>query len=132
MRPLLFFIVLQELMDEVDVANHISLRLWYLDDGCFVGPGSTVVSLLESVSSKGPAYGLEVNMLKCEVFWPHGDPLFAEFPPTIEQVALTKAGAELLGSPVWGSEHFFRDCFSRRIQKNWDCQQICKTLNILR
>ena len=58
-------------------------------------------------------------MSKCEVFWPSGDPSFAEFPSTIERVALikAKAGAELMGSPVWGSEHFFRDCFSKRLKK---------------
>ena len=55
-------------------------------------------------------------------------PSFPEFPSSIERVALTKGGAELLGSPVWGSEQFFQDCFSKCIEKIWQCQQELQSL----
>ena len=89
-------------MDEIGAQEGISMNLWYLDDGSFVGQRSTIASMLEMVRSKGPSYGLQLNMSKCEVFWSTGDPTFPEFPPTIERVAQTNGGAELLGSPVWG------------------------------
>ena len=126
--PLLFSLVLSELMDEIGQTNDVSFQVWYLGDGSFVGQRSAVASLLELVKSKGPDYGLEINMSKCEVFWPSGDPSFPEFPLSIERVALTKGGAELLGSPVWGSEQFFQDCFSKRIEKIWQCQQELQSL----
>ena len=97
------------------------MNLWYLDDGSFVGQRSTIASMLDMVRSKGPSYVLQLNMSKCEVFWPTGDPTFPEFPSTIERVAQTNEGAELLGSPVWGSNDFFQNCFSKRIDKIWEC-----------
>ena len=62
-------------------------------------------------------------MSKCEVFWPTEDPTFPEFPSAIERVAQTNGGAKLLGSPVWGSNDVFQNCFSKRIDKIWECQQ---------
>ena len=114
--PLLFSLVILELMDEIGAQEGIFMNLWYLDDGSFVGQRSTIASMLEMVRSKGPSYGLQLNMSKCEVFWPTGDPTFPEFPSTIERVAQTNGGAELLGSPVWGSNDFFQNCFSKRIR----------------
>ena len=99
------------------------MNLWYLDDGSFVGQRYTIASMLEIVTSKGPSYGLQLNMFKCEVFWPTGDPTFPEFPSTIERVAQTNGGAELLGSLVWGSNDFFHNGFSKRIDNIWECQQ---------
>ena len=104
------------------------MNLWYLDDRSFVGQRSTIASMLEIVRSKGPSYGLQLNMSKCEDFWPTGDPTFPEFPSTIERVAQTNGGAELLGSPVWGSNDFFKNCFSKRIDKIWECQQNLQSL----
>ena len=68
--PLLFSLVLSELMDEIGQTNDVPFQVWYLDDGSFVGQRSAVASLLELVKSKSPDYGLEINMSKCEVFWP--------------------------------------------------------------
>ena len=102
--------------------------MWSLDDGSFVGKRSSIASLLELMRSTGPSYGMLVNMSKCEVFWPCGDPTFPEFPSTIERVAQTKGGAELLGSPVWGSEKFFQACFSKKIKKIWECQETLPSL----
>ena len=104
------------------------MNLWYLDDGSFVGQRSTIASMLEMVRSKEPSYGLHLNISKCEVFWPTEDPTFPEFPSTMERVAQTNGGAELLGSPVWGSNDFFKNCFSKRIDKIWECQQNLQSL----
>ncbi len=98
--PLLFSLVILELMDKIGAQEEISMNLWYLDDGSFVGQRSTIASMLEMVRLKGPSYGLQLNMSKCDVFWPTEDPTFPEFPSTIERIDQTNGGVELLGSPV--------------------------------
>ena len=128
MGPLLFSLVILELMNEIVAQEEISMNLWYLDDGFFVGQRSTIASRLEMVRSKDPSYGLQLSMSKCEVFWPTGDPKFPQFLPTIKRVAQTNGGAELLGSPVRGWNDFFQNCFSKRIDKIWECRQNLQSL----
>ena len=75
------------------------------------------------MKSKGPKYGLQLNMSKCEIFWSSGDQSFPKFPSDVEQVVDTKGGADFLGSPLWGSEDFFNTSLSTRINKIWESQQ---------
>ena len=42
-----------------------------------------------------------MNPRKCELFWPSGDQLFHEFNESILRLYVS-----LLGSPLWGIEHF--------------------------
>ena len=53
-----------------------------------------------------------MNLSKCELFWPSGDS-FPEFSSDIKRVS----GLELLGSPLWGDDSFFKDFLSSRIDK---------------
>ena len=53
--------------------------------------------LLSHFISRGPEFGLHLNLSKCELFWPSGDS-FPEFPSDIKQFD----GLELLGSAFWG------------------------------
>ena len=46
------------------------------------------------MKSKGPRYGLHLNMSKCEIFWPSGNQSFPEFPSELERVVNTKGGAD--------------------------------------
>ncbi|XP_062512057.1 uncharacterized protein LOC134187899 [Corticium candelabrum] len=121
--PLLFSLVILDLVDEIGPLNDINLKLWYLDDGNFVGHRCKVASLLEQMKSKGSRYGLQLNMSKCEIFWPSGNQSFPEFPSDVERVVDTKGGADFLGSPLWGSEVFFNTSLSTRIDKIWESQQ---------
>ena len=121
--PLLFPLVILELVDEIGPLNDINLKLWYLDDGNFVGHRCKVASLLEQMKSKGPKYGLQLNMSKCEIFSPSGDQSFPKFPSDVERVVDTKGGADFLGSPLWRSENFFNTSLSTRIDKIWESQQ---------
>ena len=45
------------------------LSSWYLDDGTFIGPQSSITTLLTLFSQDGPAFGLYLNLAKCEIFW---------------------------------------------------------------
>jgi len=79
-------------------------HFWYLDDGTFVGNQSSLQTLLSHFVSRGPGFGLHLNLSKWENFWPSGDVSFPDFPPDIKQVD----GLELLESPLWGPDAFFR------------------------
>ena len=106
--PLLFRLVVLELLDEID--NQISdlrLQIWYLDDGTFIGTRSSIASQLDSLQSTGPKYGLYLNLNNCEVFWPSGDQNFPEIPLQVQRVMEVEGGADLLGSPIYGSEQYY-------------------------
>ena len=105
--PLLFSLVVLELMDSIDPPQELLLQLWYLDDGSFVGPRTAISDLLTQISKNGPKFGLHLNMKKCEVFWPSGDQLFSKFPVEVRRVRDKHGGVELLGSPVWGITDFY-------------------------
>ena len=63
-------------------------------------------------TTREPDFGLHLNLSKCELFWPSGNPTF-KFPSDIRRVN----GLELLGSPLWGDENFFHEFLSSRLDK---------------
>ena len=81
--PLLFSLVVMELIDELGPIPEIALQLWCLDDGTFIGSRSAVSSLLKNLQSAGTPFGLHLNMSKCEVFRPSGNQCFPEFPTVL-------------------------------------------------
>ena len=78
--PLLFSLVILELIDDLGHFPDLSLQLWYLDDGTLVGTRSSLSNFLELVKSKGLSFGLHLNVARCEVFWPSGDQFFSDHP----------------------------------------------------
>ena len=118
--PLLFSLLILELLDDMGPTPDINLKVWYLDNGTFVGPRSSLVSFLDVL--KGPTIGLSVNIRKCEILWPSGDQLFSEFAPDITRTGQISGGIQLLGSPVYGSDSFFMDSVGRRVDKVLNCQ----------
>ena len=113
----MFSLTVLELLDDVGFTPDLNLQIWYLDDGTIVGLRSAVSSLLDRLLVKGPSYGLLLNLQKCEVFWPSGDPSFPEFPDGVQRAQDISGGAELLGSPVFGPDSFFDDSFGKKIDK---------------
>ena len=63
-------------------------------------------------ATRGPEFGLHLNLTKCELFWPSGD-FFPNLPTDIKRVT----SSELLGSPLWGDDIFFNDFLSSRMDK---------------
>ena len=98
--PLLSLVVL-DFVRSAGLYNSACLSLWYLDDGTFIGPRSSLGALLPSFSEDEPAFGLHLNLAKCEVFWPSGDTTFPEFPVAVRRVGVISGGVELLGCPLW-------------------------------
>ena len=89
----------------------------------FVGHRWKVASLLYQIKSKGPKYGLQLSMSKCETFWLSGDHFFPKFPSDAERVVKTKGGVDFLGSPLCGSEEIFNTNLSTPIYKILKSQQ---------
>ena len=115
--PLLFPLVILELIDAIGDIPGIQLQMWYLNcDGCFVVTRDAISSLLSALQSKGPDFGLHLNLSKCEVFWPSGDQSFSEIPPQVQRTLEMVDGVELLGSPVFSTERFFQSPFNKRIE----------------
>ena len=77
--PLLFSLVVLELVDKIGQIDGIALSVWYLDDGTFIGKRSAILSFLDKLISIGPDLGLHLNLSKCEICWPTGDQSFSEF-----------------------------------------------------
>jgi len=120
--PLLFSLVLLEVLDEVGGLDTLGLCVWYLDDGTVVGPRPLIRQFLDRLLAIGPKYGLFVKMGKTELYWPSGDQAFPEFPAAIVRVGPDQAGIELLGSPVFGSPDFYDDAVQCRVAKVVDAQ----------
>ena len=87
-----------------------------MDDGTFIGTRSSIASLLESLQSTGPKYGLYLNLNKCEVFGPSGDQNFPEISSQVQRVMQVEGGADLLGSPIYGSEQYYDAVFQKHIK----------------
>ena len=102
--PLLFSEVILNLLDDIAPIPNLCLQIWYLDDVTFVGSRSSVAGLLNQLSSIGTSHGLHLNMSKCEVFWPSGNRSFPNFPIEVQRVEDSLGGAELLESPMFGSD----------------------------
>jgi len=89
--------------------------------------------LYHSFATRGPEFGLHLNLSKCELFWPFGDS-FPLFPHDIRRVT----GLELLGSPLWGDDDFFKDklCLldDRQVELHLlrSCLSSCKIVYLLR
>ena len=121
--PLLFSLVILQLLDDIGNLPGLLLKLWYLDDGTFVGERKSIAHLLEKLSSLGPRHGLHINKAKCEVFWPSGDPTFPEFSADVHRVVASTGGAQLLGSPIFGSQEYYNNCVGKKVDIVLSCQE---------
>ena len=115
--PLLFSLVLLELQDTIGHIEGLDLSVWYLDDGTFIGTRTAVAQLLHNLQSHGPAFGLHLNLPKCEVFWPSGIQTFPEFPPAVRRIACPEGGTDLLGSPIFGTEDWIAKSVNNKVEK---------------
>ena len=70
-----------------------------------IGTKESISELLQSLMSKGPSYGLCLNLKRCKILWPSGHQTFPEIDSEIKQIHTSLHGAELLGSPIVGSKN---------------------------
>ena len=98
--PLLFSLVLLELLDKIGQVDGIRFSVWYLDDGTFIGTHSAIAALLSKIQLFGTELSIHLNLAKCEAFWSSGDQSFRELPPSTCHIIQHEGGAAFLGSPV--------------------------------
>ena len=96
---LLFSLVLLGFICSAGLHSNICLPLWYLDDGTFIGPQSSLTALLTLFSQDGPVFGVHLNLAKYEIFWPSGDSKVSC--GYLYRVGIISGGVELLGCPLW-------------------------------
>ena len=70
LSPLLFSLVVLELLDTIGQVEGLVSTVWYLDDGTFVGTRDAIASLLDKMQTHGPNLGLHLNLSKCKFFGP--------------------------------------------------------------
>lgn len=62
--PLVFALVLHQLIAKINEQCILSLQAWYLDDGTVIGDTEEVAKALAVVETEGPALGLILNIKK--------------------------------------------------------------------
>ena len=99
--PFLFAITIHPLLQKISqVCPQLDLNAWYLDDGVLVGSVVDILTAFNIIHEEGEAYGLKLNVSKCEVWWPSMNP--AELAASIPQgiCIVEDSGVELLGAPI--------------------------------
>ncbi|KAK1422142.1 hypothetical protein QVD17_25051 [Tagetes erecta] len=98
--PLLFALVLHPLIHRIRDCCKLLFHAWYLDDGTIIGDAKEVAKALDIIRSEGPCLGLNLNIMKTEVFWPSCNGVKVQdglFPSGIGRPVL---GVKLLGGAV--------------------------------
>ncbi|GJW17899.1 hypothetical protein Tco_0025335 [Tanacetum coccineum] len=98
--PLLFSLVLHDLICKIRNSFILSLHAWYHDDGTIIGDTLVVGKVLELIMEDGPRCSLHLNVDKIKVFLLKQDlisGLEGVFPPNI---ARSLHGAKLLSGPA--------------------------------
>ena len=123
----MFALVLRQVTRRLRERHHdLDLNAWYLDDGTLVGPRSVLSAVLQELA--GPevrALGLELNLAKCEVWWPSGDASFREFPPEVKR--MPHEGVDILKVPV-GTDGYIA---SRLATVVTDMERVLSKLSLL-
>ena len=115
--PLLFALGLLILLKNIrEECPELALNAWFLDDGSLVGPSPVVAKALKIIQEASPTTGLEVNLEKCELFWPSVNPTHEDntFPA---QISRSSTGVKLLGGAVSCLSSFHDQVFNRRVEK---------------
>ena len=101
--------VLKEKRPELD------LNVWYLDDGTLVGSRDELRTAIEILGSdEVKALGLNLNLGKCELWWPSGDQAFTGFDATIKRK--DSRGVQILRVPVGNKEYILETIGQKRAE----------------
>jgi hypothetical protein len=111
--PLLFSMVIQELITAIATECKLALNLWYLDDGVLAGSAAQVHQAFLLIQRMGPELGLELNVGKTELvtfFDGTPDPFpkmrLGDDGAVLEQgVKRLRRNFDLLGSPIGDPEY---------------------------
>ena len=114
--PLLFALALRKVTARIaEKWPDLLLSAWYLDDGTVIGNRDTLGELVHFLGSdEVRSIGMQINMSKCEVWWPTGNVLVPELPLAV--VRAPAMGTEVLKIPI-GSDNFIAERLLQRVTK---------------
>ena len=122
LSPLLFSLALKHLTDIlVAKGPKLSLLLFYLDDGMFVGSIEAVREAFDLINVESTNIGLELNTSKCELWWPTRSEEWNTFPPAVQRI--NSDGIEFLGAGI-GSPRFVNELNASRAEKAANLQSL--------
>ena len=103
--PLLFSLALKKLTDTITTKfPNLNLSLFYLNDGIIIGNINEVKSTLDTILHVSSDLGLEINISKCEIWWPNFNYISWDiFPNSINKIY--GEGINLLGSSIGTSKY---------------------------
>ena len=114
--PLLFALGLRTLTSKIKERwPGLLLHAWYLDDGILIGKRDALAEVLEFLRGRAATnLNLKVNLPKCEVWWPSGDPIIPEVLAAVPRAAAE--GTEVLNIHV-GTDSFIANRLRVRVSK---------------
>ena len=103
--------------------TNLNLSLFYLDDGIIVGNINEVKFKLDTILQVSSDIGLEIDISKCEIWWPYFDDISWDiFPDSINNIY--GEGIDLLGSSI-GTSKFMNNHMDSKVN---DCIQLQKVI----
>lgn len=117
--PLLFSLVLDELVKEITKQFPSVKSFWYLDDGNIIGDVKTLALIVRFIEEKGPTSGLFLNRKKCNLFFTNADKKYIKdnFEKILpEGIHIQYDGIKVLGVPI-GKDSFIKDNLIKNLEK---------------
>ncbi|XP_026459245.1 uncharacterized protein LOC113359892 [Papaver somniferum] len=126
--PLLFSLVLHQLVRKINVECTLSLQAWYLDDGTIIGDTAEVAKALTVVQTEGSTLGLILNIKKTEILWPSCDGRKLRVGMFPAEISSPNNGVKLLGGPVSLDDGFLKGLAIKRAEKAVELMQVLSKL----
>ena len=111
---LLFSLAPQPLVCCITQKFNLLLNRWYADDGTIIGTVAEVTKALKILKMFGPGVGFNMNIAKCQAFWPTTTPSILQ---SITQNFLhvsSEGGITLLGAPL-GTDAFVKSYLQAKV-----------------
>ncbi len=110
--PLLFSMVIQELITAIATECKLSLNLWYLDDGVLAGLAAQAHKAFRLIQRMGPELGLELNVGKTELVT-----YFGGTPDPLDAAGRRRSGAGARGQEAAAQLGHRRQVRARRVAR---------------
>jgi hypothetical protein len=130
LAPLLFCLVQHDLVLAVERTFKPLYNCWYMDDGNVILPLYMVDNFFNLLKTEGFKIGLELNILKCEIWAPNLTYQLSRLitPITLPLKLIETSGIEVLGGPLSTDPNFVKELFS--IKKSKVLELIDKLLSL--
>ncbi|XP_026438460.1 uncharacterized protein LOC113336957 [Papaver somniferum] len=108
------------------ILHSVNRLLELKDDGTLVGETTEVAKSLQIIREEGPARGLQLNIQKTEIFWPHPDPRCNDVFPSA--IGMPETSVSLIGGPVSLNDEFCSNIIQYHVDKTLHLMDCVKKL----